>query len=74
MICNNEQLAQLDNELSVLYYTIRKSLSGDDQRQFDSAESVWVAERNTCVSDFNCIKKMYRDRIDELKTKMAAKP
>ena len=60
MICNNEQLAQLDNELSVLYYTIRKSLSGDDQRQLDSAESVWVAERNTCVSDFNCIKKMYQ--------------
>jgi uncharacterized protein YecT (DUF1311 family) len=74
MICNNEQLSQLDNELSVLYYTIRKTLAGDDQRQFDSAESVWVVERNTCSSDFNCVKKMYDDRIDELKKKLSAKP
>jgi uncharacterized protein YecT (DUF1311 family) len=74
MICNNEQLSELDNELSVLYATIRKSLAGDDQRRLDSAESVWVVERNACGRDFNCIKKAYDDRIAELKTKLAAKP
>jgi uncharacterized protein YecT (DUF1311 family) len=74
MICNNEQLSALDNELSVLYYTIRKSLAGDDQRQFDSAESVWVVERNACGSDFSCIKKAFDDRIAELKAKLSAKP
>lgn len=74
LICNNEKLSQLDNELSVLYYTIRKTLAGDDQRQLDSVESVWVVERNTCGDDLNCIKKMYDDRIDELKKKMNAKP
>ena len=73
-ICNNERLSELDNELNVLYYTIRKTLSGDDQRQFDSAESVWVAERNTCGSAFNCIKTMYDDRIDALKKTLGAKP
>jgi uncharacterized protein YecT (DUF1311 family) len=73
MVCDNEQLSELDNALSVLYYTIRKSLTGDDQRQLDSVESVWVAERNTCSSDFKCVKKMYDDRIDELKKKMATK-
>ena len=60
MICNNEQLSELDNALSVLYYTIRKSLAGDDQRQFDSAESVWVAERNTCGRDLDCIQENVR--------------
>ena len=74
MICNNEQLSALDNELSVLYSTIRKTLAGDDQRQFDSAESVWVAERNACGGDFNCIKTIYDNRIAELKKTLAAKP
>jgi uncharacterized protein YecT (DUF1311 family) len=74
MICNNEQLSELDNELSVLYTTIRKSLAGEDQRQLDSAESVWVVERNACSRDFNCIKKTYDDRIAELKKKLATKP
>ena len=74
MICNNEQLSALDNELSVLYYTIRKTLAGDDQKQFDSAESIWVVERNTCGGDFNCIKKAYDDRLAALKQKLAAKP
>jgi uncharacterized protein YecT (DUF1311 family) len=73
MICNNEQLSELDNELSVVYNTIRRSLTGDDQRQFDSAESMWVVERNTCGSDFNCVKTIYDNRIDELKKKLAAK-
>ncbi len=74
MICNNEQLSQLDKEIGVLYNTVRQSTAGDDRRQLDSAESVWVVERNTCENDFNCIKKLYDNRIDELKTKMSAKP
>ena len=74
VICNNEQLSQLDNEVGVLYSTVRKSTDGDDRRQLDAAESVWVVERNTCENDFNCIKKLYDNRIGELKTKMSAKP
>jgi TIR domain len=74
MICDNEQLSELDNELSVIYYTIRKSTSGDDLRQLDSAESVWVVERNTCGANLDCVKKEYDGRIEELKTKLSAKP
>jgi TIR domain len=73
-ICDDEQLSQLDNEVSVLYNTIRKSTTGDDLRQLDSAESVWVVERNTCENDLSCIKKIYDDRITELKQKISPKP
>jgi uncharacterized protein YecT (DUF1311 family) len=73
-ICGSEPLSQLDNEVSVLYNTIRKSTAGDDRRQLDSGESVWVVERNTCENDLNCIKKIYDDRIAELKGKLSAKP
>ncbi len=73
-ICDNEQLSELDNQLSLIYYTIRKSLSGDDQKQLDTAESLWVVERNTCGNNFSCIKKEYDGRIEELKIKLSAKP
>jgi uncharacterized protein YecT (DUF1311 family) len=73
-ICNDEQLSQLDNEISVLYNTVRQSAAGDDRRQIDSGESVWLVERNTCESDLNCIKKIYDDRITELKQKLSSKP
>jgi uncharacterized protein len=73
-ICNDEQLSQLDNEVSVLYDTVRKSTVGDDRQQLDSGESVWLVERNTCSNNLNCIKKHYDDRISELKQKLSPKP
>jgi uncharacterized protein YecT (DUF1311 family) len=73
-ICNDEQLSQLDNEVSVLYNTVRKSTVGDDRQQLESGESVWLVERNTCLNDLNCIKKHYDDRITELKQKLSPKP
>ena len=72
MICNNETLSALDNELATMYNVVRKSMTGDDQKKLDNDESIWVVKRNAC-SDFDCITQMYDARISELQTIMKSK-
>jgi uncharacterized protein YecT (DUF1311 family) len=72
MICNNEKLSALDNELATMYTVVRKSMTGDDQKKLDNDESIWVVERNAC-SDFDCIKQMFDARISELRTIMKSR-
>jgi uncharacterized protein YecT (DUF1311 family) len=73
MICNNETLSALDNELATMYNVVRKSMTGDDQKKLDNDESIWVVKRNAC-SDFDCTKQMFDERISELQTIMKSKP
>ena len=73
MICNNETLSALDNELATMYNVVRKSMTGDDQKKLDNDESIWVVKRNAC-SDFDCTTQMFDTRISELQTIMKSKP
>jgi uncharacterized protein YecT (DUF1311 family) len=65
-ICENEVLSQIDVELNILYNMVRKSIGSEDQKRLDNEESIWVADRNTCIN-FDCIKKHYDDRVSTLK-------
>jgi uncharacterized protein YecT (DUF1311 family) len=73
MICNDEKLSALDNELATMYTVVRRSMTVDDQKKLDNDESILVVKRNAC-SDFDCVRQMFDARISELQTLMKSKP
>jgi len=73
VICDNEELSQLDDALAATYRLVRGSMTGDDQKRLDNEEALWVAERNTC-STVDCVKQKLDERISALKAAMSKKP
>ena len=65
-ICENGQLARLDQQLATTY---RRSVDalGDDQRQaFQQNEVAFINAHRRCGEDDRCIAQSYRNRIQEL--------
>lgn len=63
LICSDDVLSKLDEELNAAYKTALQ-----DEKQADSikqAQKQWVKERNVC-EDAGCLEMTYRSRIDEL--------
>jgi uncharacterized protein len=65
-ICNNNDLANLDNQLNEAYNTYNQYL-GDNNlaTELDTSQKKWLIERNT-YEDSDCIGKSYKIRISEL--------
>ena len=64
MICNSDELAQLDSELSVLYKKLQNKY-GHNIIKFYQQD--WLEVRNRC-NDFQCLLKSYEERVDEFKS------
>jgi len=56
-ICANEELSRLDKKLVKVYGSAKASTKS--QRE-------WLAQRNRCKNDIECIKDSYKSRINEL--------
>lgn len=65
-ICNNNDLANLDNQLNEAYNTYNQYL-GDSNlaTELDTSQKKWLIERNKC-EDSDCIGQSYKIRISEL--------
>ncbi len=64
MICNRDDLAQLDRELSVLYKKLQNKY-GHNIIKFYQQD--WLEVRNRC-NDFECLLKSYEERVDEFRS------
>ena len=65
MVCENEELSQLDTKLSKIYksfYLLTKEMK-EDQR-------AWIKQRDKC-QDSACIQKLYRQRVEELSASLS---
>lgn len=65
MICADEELSQLDTQLSQIYssfYLLTKEIKSDQR--------TWMEERNKCKDDI-CIQEAYQTRIQELNNALA---
>lgn len=70
LICQDNELAQLDNDLGRLYNTLMKHLPSAEQKRLRTEQSGWVKGRNDCWKADDkkaCIKGEYESRINELK-------
>ena len=70
LICNDAELAELDNNLASLYSTVLKNTPASEQKTLKAEQRGWVKGRDECwKSDAlrGCVASEYRSRIAELK-------
>lgn len=66
-ICANAALSQLDFQLGRTWKTLLDAFSDSDQSaRIKADQRTWIARREGCGADANCIAKLYRDRLATL--------
>jgi uncharacterized protein len=65
-VCNDSELASLDQQLSRLYYQHVDSLDEQPRLAFRRAQGDWLNERRACASNPACIARAYTARIAAL--------
>lgn len=66
LICQEGELARLDERLASIYARVRGRLDAQDRRELEFEQSSWLQSRKECGRDFRCIESHYRRRIDQL--------
>jgi uncharacterized protein len=67
-ICANVELSRLDFRLSKIWKTMLNDFDLDDGQKtlIRSDQKAWLAQRNQCSDDADCIGKLYRNRLSSL--------
>jgi uncharacterized protein len=65
-ICSNEDLAELDIQMSNAYFRLLNGLSETARAQLHSEQAEWLSERQDCGSNLRCLRSKYQERIKEL--------
>lgn len=70
LVCNDAELANLDNSLSSLYHTLMKNTSAAEQKLLKAEQRGWVKGRDDCWKSDDmrgCVLNEYQYRINQLK-------
>jgi uncharacterized protein len=66
-ICANAELSRLDFQLGQMWKALLDDFIDPAQRtQMRQDQRTWIARRQGCGDDANCIGKLYRDRLSSL--------
>jgi hypothetical protein len=65
-ICEHKDLADHDQRMSLIYNSLTADASASAKRSLAASQETWIATRNACGSDYDCIHTAYMDRIDVL--------
>jgi uncharacterized protein len=68
VICATPQLGALDEEMSELYYELRDQSSRRGAHALLQSQRGWLAARDTCGCNANCLVGYYRSRISQFKS------
>ena len=66
VICAKPELWKLDAELNSRYAALKDTLTVAEARQLAADETDWLAGRDGCLIDFDCIVNAYHQRLDDL--------
>ncbi len=69
LVCEDDELAALDNQLAGVYHTAYQNFPADERKKQKAMQRGWIKGRNECwkSSDLrNCVKYAYQSRITEL--------
>jgi len=73
LICQNDELAKLDVEMSKLYQRVLKTTPASGQKSLKTEQISWVKGKNDCWKDSDhvgCTRQSYQERMKELKGKL----
>src|SRR6266536_4071925 len=62
-ICTDPTLSSQDEEMARQYLPLIKSAPADSTKTIKTEQKAWLAERNACGSDMQCIMGSYRERL-----------
>jgi uncharacterized protein len=62
-ICSDPTLSSADEALAQEYSPLLKSAPADAVKTIKKEQKAWLASRNACVSDMQCIMGRYRERL-----------
>src|SRR5581483_383279 len=65
-ICADASLGAQDDELAHEYGPLLERAAPDDVKAIKKEEDAWLASRNVCGSDKQCIAGRYRERLQRL--------
>ena len=65
-ICNSADLGELDEHMTQTYVNLTTDGPGWAARQIQSEQSFWLAQRNLCGYDKDCIANSYQRRFGRL--------
>ncbi|AHF03274.1 hypothetical protein MARPU_04775 [Marichromatium purpuratum 984] len=65
-ICTDAGLDALDAQLTERYYAAREGLAPTEREALLQTQRSWLAARNRCGPDRDCLRERYRQRIEEL--------
>jgi uncharacterized protein len=66
LICQNPQLAALDERMASMYFRLRNNLAGEARAKLEADQTTWLRERYGCGRDAGCIRGLYERRIAQL--------
>jgi uncharacterized protein len=66
LICHNSRLAQLDEQMSSIFFSVRNSVSAAQHASLDAGQHSWLRARMSCGRDAECIAAAYIERIAQL--------
>ena len=74
LICQDNQLSQLDKRTATLYSQVRSRLSISQRPLVEAEQRTWLRSRMKCGSDKGCITQAYEKRLRELSGPTTAAP
>lgn len=66
-ICSSQILSTLDIRMSRLYFARLKRQNDAGRRSLKLRQKQWIASRDACGADYNCLKRKYENRIRQLR-------
>jgi uncharacterized protein len=66
-VCADRQLNDEDIEMAVLYTQLKPLLGMGARGDMEDEQTAWLKRRAACGADRACLRKVYQDRIQQLK-------
>ena len=74
LICSEPTLSTLDEAMAALYQDARSRLDPSMVTGFRDYQREWLAKRDSCGCDYNCLATEYRSQIDGLRKTLKQMP
>lgn len=65
-ICQDDELHGLDERMASVYFTLRRLLPYDGRAELKGGQNAFIARRNACGYDTDCVARSYRIRIKRM--------
>jgi uncharacterized protein len=67
LICTERTLSRLDDTMAALFFDARSRMPDEHLTGFRDYQTEWLARRDQCGCNYQCLENEYREQIDALR-------